>query len=127
MQEEYVSLMNRKMIHKKDFICNLECWFPSSQEEPGFVVFTPSLQVFVDVDKVPPSHLFSRLKMAQLSQSFPVGEMFQSLSHLPGSYWSRTQYVISAIRRDWPVVMYRTKSHLHSWTAFLFLFVRPYK
>ncbi|KAK4830703.1 hypothetical protein QYF61_012872 [Mycteria americana] len=54
------------------------------QIQPGSVFSTPSLQVFIYIDKMSPQPSLLQAQQSQLSQPFLIGEMLQSLHHLHG-------------------------------------------
>ena len=61
--------------------------------EPGSIFFTPSVQVFTDIDNITPEPSVLQTGQSQLSQPFLNGEMLQSLHHLHGPSLDSLQYV----------------------------------
>jgi len=62
-------------------------------KEPGSVFFAPSLQVFVQIKKIPPEPSLPQAEQSQLSQPLLTEEMLQSLNHLHGPSLDSLQYV----------------------------------
>ena len=59
-------------------------------EESGSFTFAPSLQVFIDVGKIPPEPFLRHAEQWQLSQPFLVEEMLQSPVH-----WNVSLFIVS--------------------------------
>lgn len=69
--------------------CHWSC-YRAPLEKPGFVFFTPALQVFTDIDRIPPEPSFLQVELSDLSVS-PL--MAQTLSHICNSFLGSLQYV----------------------------------
>ena len=68
-------------------------------KEPGSISFAPSLQVFIDIEKIPLSLL--QAEQFQLSQPFFIGEVLQHLHHLCGPLLDSLQSVhVSVVLRS---------------------------
>lgn len=63
--------------------CHWHCW-----EEPGSVLFAPFLQVFVYIDKILPSRVFSRLNTSSCLSLPIIRQLIQSQNHLSGLHWT---------------------------------------
>lgn len=64
------------------------------RKQPGTIFFTPSIQVFIDIDKIPPEPSFSSSReISQLFQPFLSGEMLYAFNHLQGPSLAGLQYV----------------------------------
>ena len=61
--------------------------------EPGSVLLTTFLQVFIYIDEIPPKPSLLQDEQSKLSQPLLIGEMLQSPSHLRGTLLKSLQYV----------------------------------
>jgi len=66
-------------------------------KEPGSVCFTPSLQVFIYIDKIPTEPSLLQAEQFQLSQPFLIGEMLQTLIHLCDPSLDSHQYINASL------------------------------
>ena len=54
------------------------------RKEPGSILFTPSIQLFIYIDKVPPKPSLLQVEQWQLFQPFLIGGMLQSFDYTCG-------------------------------------------
>jgi len=69
------------------------------RKEPDSVLFAPSIQLFIYINKIPLSLLIAKLNSP--SQPFLIAEVLQSLNPLHGPSWYSFQYIhVSLVLRS---------------------------